>query len=213
MRVALGMPSYTRSSRAGGTRFFTVRLADHRSDLLVLEVETLRHVTRQTRDRLPFDIDEIVVMPNAIHTIWTLPKGELDFSARWRMLKSLFSRQVRASGTARSDDLPVSGNAVWQRRFWEHPIRDKDDFTNHRHMIHTAPVQAGLVKCATDWPYSSIHRAVARGEGAGKMSLEDAHQALLAMPRPSAMAPRAYGHATRAAGGVARQTGRLDALT
>lgn len=206
------MPSYTRSSRVGGTRFFTVRLADHRSDLLVREVETLRHVTRQTRDRLPFDIDEIVVLPNAIHTIWTLPKGELDFSARWRMLKSLFSRHVGASGAAPGRDLPASDKAVWQRRFWEHPIRDKEDLATHRHMIHTAPVQAGLVTCATDWPYSSIHRAAARGEVSGKVTLEQAHQELLSLPHASA-ASRATGQLKHSRCRKRLQSTPIEALT
>ena len=94
MWLAWNMPRYTRSNRTGGTFFFTVRLADRRTDLLAREVDLLRRVTRQTRDRLPFDIDEIVVLPNVIHTIWTLPDGDADFSTRWRMLKSLFSRGV-----------------------------------------------------------------------------------------------------------------------
>lgn len=158
------MPSYTRSNRAGGTFFFTVRLADHRSDLLVREVDKLRHATRLTRDRLPFEIKEIVVLPSVIHTIWTLPTGEADFSARWRMLKSLFSRSVPAPDDSANLRLRPGEKGVWQRRFWEHVIRDVDDLAAHRHMIHSAPVQAGLVNRARDWQWSSVHRAIARGQ-------------------------------------------------
>ncbi|WP_223422418.1 REP-associated tyrosine transposase [Tateyamaria pelophila] len=164
IRLTSRMPSYTRSSRAGGTFFFTVRLADHRSDLLVRKVDVLRYVTRQTRDRLPFEINETVVLPNVIYAIWTLPAGDSDFSARWRMLKSLFSRNVPASEVTAGLSLRPGEKGVWQRRFWEHMIRDKDDFAAHRHMIHSAPVQAGLVNRMSDWPWSSVHRAIARGE-------------------------------------------------
>lgn len=158
------MPNHFRSTRAGGTFFFTVRLADHRSDLLVREVDALRRVTRQTRDRLPFEINEIVILPSVIHTIWTLPEGDADFSARWRMLKWLFSRNVLHPEASASQCVRSSEKGIWQRRFWEHMIRDGDDFAAHRHMIHSAPVQAGLAKRMTDWQWSSVHRAIARGD-------------------------------------------------
>jgi putative transposase len=158
------MPKYTRSSRAGGTYFFTVRLADRRSDLLVREVDVLRRVTRQTCDRLPFTIDDIVVLPATIHTIWTLPQGDADFSVRWRMLKSLFSRAMPAPDVDAHVRLRPGEKGIWQRRFWEHMIRDEDDLLAHRHMIHSAPVQGGLVNRPGDWPWSSFHRALARGE-------------------------------------------------
>lgn len=164
IRLTLAMPKYIRSSRVGGTFFFTVRLADHRSDVLVRDVDLLRRVTRQTRDRLPFEINEIVVLPSVIHTIWTLPEGDADFSARWRMLKSLFSRNVPQPDVLTGRRLRPGEKGVWQRRFWEHMIRDGDDFAAHRHMIHSAPVQAGLVNRMTDWQWSSVHRSIARGE-------------------------------------------------
>lgn len=157
------MPNYIRSRHAGGTYFFTARTARRGSDVLLRRIETLRDVMRQTRTRHPFEIDEIVVLGDVIHTIWTLPEGDADYSKRWRMLKSLFSRACPASDVGQSVRLRPGEKGIWQRRFWEHTIRDADDLEAHRHMIFSAPVQAGLVSKPTDWPYASVHRAVARG--------------------------------------------------
>lgn len=172
------MPSYTRSARTGGLYFFTVRLADHRSDVLVREVDLLRRVTRQTRDRRPFEIVDIVVLPAVIHTIWNLPEGDANFSVRWRMLKSLFSRGVPAPELREATRLRPGEKGIWQRRFWEHAIRDADDLAAHRHMIHSAPVQGGLVNRVEDWPWSSVHRAIARGDVAAPRQIGDAYHPL-----------------------------------
>ncbi|WP_299625468.1 transposase [uncultured Tateyamaria sp.] len=172
------MPSYNRTGRAGGLYFFTVRLADHRSSLLVREVAQLRQVTRQTRDRMPFEIVDIVVLPAVIHTIWKLPVDDSDFSTRWRMLKSLFSRGLPAPEVREGVRLRPGEKGIWQRRFWEHVIRDADDLAAHRHMIHSAPVQAGLVNRMQDWPWSSVHRAIARGEVPSTSPIGDGYHPL-----------------------------------
>lgn len=162
-RLASGMASYLRMTPPGGTWFFTVRLADRSSDLLVREIDLLRRCVRHCRARHPFDIDEMVVLPNAIHAIWTLPAGDGDFSVRWQTLKSAFSRALPTP--ARRD--PVAERrgekGIWQRRFWEHCLRDAEDLDAHRHLVWTAPVQAGLVNRPQDWGPSSVHRAIAQG--------------------------------------------------
>ena len=161
--LACGMPRYIRSNRSGHTFFFTVRAARRGSDVLVREIDALRTAMRQTRARYPFEIEDIVVLPDVIHTMWTLPGDDADFSQRWRMLKSQFSRMVERPADTAGLRLRPGEKGVWQRRFWEHAIRDTDDLAAHRHMIFAAPVQAGLVNRPEHWPHSSIHRAIARG--------------------------------------------------
>ncbi|MEM8656292.1 MAG: transposase [Pseudomonadota bacterium] len=134
------------------TCFFTVRAARRGTDLFLRGIDPLRAAMRQTRARHPFEICEIVVLGDVIHALWRLPDGEADFAVRWRMVRTLFARSVAEDGP------------VWQRRYWEHEIRDAADLEAHRHMIWTAPVQAGLVTRPQDWPHSSIHRAVAAGD-------------------------------------------------
>lgn len=158
------MPRYVRSDRPHLTYFFTVRAARCGTDLFLREIDPLRAAMRKTRDHYPFEISEIVVLGDVIHTLWQLPEGDADFSIRWRMLRSLFSRNVSAPEDVRGQQLRPGEKGLWQRRFWEHAIRDADDLAAHRHMIWTAPVQAGRVNRPEQWPHSSIHRAIARGQ-------------------------------------------------
>lgn len=153
------MPNYIRAFRPGGTFFFTVRLADRNSDLLVRDVGRLRAATRHTLGFYPFRIDAICVLPNTIHTVWTLPPGDSNFSKRWSLLKSTFSRGQPHSPHRTQTQIARSEKGIWQRRFWEHCIRSAEDLRTHVTMIHTSPVQAGLCPRPEDWPYSSIHRA------------------------------------------------------
>jgi len=161
----VGMIDQILRLRPIGKLFFTVRLQDRHSNLLVQVIERLRHATRKTLNAMPFEIDEIVVLPGAIHTIWTLPEGDADFSKRWRMLKSQFSRGLPAVEVGGPSDFKPYNKGIWQRRFWEYHLRDDEDLEAHRQMIHFAPVQAGLVKRPEEWPHSSIHRAVRLGRG------------------------------------------------
>ncbi len=144
----------------GDTYFFTARLQDRNSTLLVDEIERLRQATRVTRRRHPFDIDAIVVLPNMIHTIWTLPQGDTDYARRWSLLKSLFSRGLSATPCAVLPKRKQHTTGPWQRKFWAHMITSETDHDTHRHLIHTAPVQYRLVRDAKDWPYSSIHKTI-----------------------------------------------------
>jgi putative transposase len=157
------MSNYIRTKCSGATLFFTVRLADRNSDLLVQNIARLRSSMRLTRMRYPFEITEVVVLPSVIHTIWTLPPNDADFSTRWRMLKSHFSRGLPVPANRPHATALRGDKGIWQRRFWEHHLRDQDDIDAHRHMIFSAPVQAGLVARPQDWSYSSIHRAIREG--------------------------------------------------
>jgi REP-associated tyrosine transposase len=156
------MVRYRRNFIPGGTFFFTVTLRDRRSSALVDHIAALRSAFRKARGRRAFDIDAIVVLPDHLHTIFTLPPGDADFSARWRMIKGAFTTGLVAAGVALA--LNQKGEySLWQRRFWEHTIRDDGDFERHVDYIHINPVKHGLVVAARDWPYSSFHRDVKRG--------------------------------------------------
>ncbi len=105
----------------------------------------------------PFHIDAIVVLPDHLHCIWRLPSGDADFSGRWREIKKAVSREVERRTNHHN------GRPVWQRRFWEHLIRDEEDWRRHVEYIHYNPVKHGLARRPADWPWSSFARAVARG--------------------------------------------------
>jgi putative transposase len=156
------MVFYRRNRVASGTYFFTVTLRDRRSDALVRHAGLLRESFRAVRSKRPFTIDAVVILPDHLHTIWTLPKGDADYSGRWRAIKSHFSQYLTKTG------FPLNQNKrgeydLWQRRFWEHTIRDDDDFTRHVDYIHWNPVKHGLVERVSEWPYSSFHRFVRLG--------------------------------------------------
>lgn len=156
------MSNSIRAKAPGGTYFFTARLHDRNSDLLVREIDCLRRAMRLTMSRHPFQIDAIVVLPAVIHTIWSLPPDDAEFSNRWGMLKSLFSRDLPAPAYRTQAQVKRGEKGIWQRRFWEHLIRDADDLAAHRQMIHSAPVQAGLVAHPGDWTWTSLHRDLAQ---------------------------------------------------
>lgn len=153
---------YHRLFVPGGTYFFTVHLQDPRSDLLVTHVDVLRQSVRLARKRWPFVIDAAVVLPNVTHMIWTLPDNDDDFSKRWRLIKSTFSRHVPAPDYIPAAMARRGEKGIWQRRFWEHLIRDGQDFDLHLKMIRDAPVTKGLVQDLSDWPYSSFTKGRAK---------------------------------------------------
>ena len=157
------MPEYRRHRVAGGSYFFTVNLHDRRSDLLVAEIEALRCAVRAARARHPFVIDAWVVLPDHMHRPWTLPPDDVDFPVRRRTIKALFSRSVPPADDRRASLLRKREAGVWQRRYWEHAIRDERDYALHMDYIHFNPVKHGLAARPSDWPYSSFARCVARG--------------------------------------------------
>jgi putative transposase len=157
------MTDYRRNLLAGGRFFFTVNLAERRLKLLTDHIEKLRTAFRETRRHHPFTIDAMVVLPDHLHTIWTLPEDDADFATCWRLIKSAFSRSI-ATGERISNSRAAKGErGIWQRRYWEHTIRDDDDFARHIDYIHINPVKHRLVTRVADWPYSSFHRLVKLG--------------------------------------------------
>jgi putative transposase len=143
---------YRRNFVPGGTFFFTVNLANRHSRLLTEKIDLLRKAIRYTRARHPFALDAIVVLPEHLHSIWTLPPGDRDYALRWRLIKTFFSRGVEPS-ERRSKSREAKGErGLWQRRYWEHTIRDEADFERHCDYIHYNPVKHGHVGAARDWP-------------------------------------------------------------
>ena len=156
------MVNYRRARVPGATYFFTVTLKDRRDDLLVTHIDVLRLTFRAVRQQKPFRLDAIVVLPDHLHTIWTLPDGDADFSSRWQAIKARFTRSLNNRGEATKRNARGEFD-IWQARYWEHIIRDDSDFERHVSYIHYNPVKHSLVTCPTDWRWSSVHRYIRQG--------------------------------------------------
>ena len=154
---------YRRSHVEGGCYFFTVVLANRQTALLVEHIAVLRQALRRVRQRHPFEIVAMVVLPEHLHAIWQMPPDDTDFALRWSLLKSAFSRALPKDERISPGRERKRERGIWQRRYWEHLIRDDDDLARHVDYIHYNPVKHGLVQRPTDWPYSSIHRYVRLG--------------------------------------------------
>jgi putative transposase len=152
------MPNYRRAFIAGGSWFFTVNLFDRRSRLLVEHIDALREAVRETRRRFPFHIDAMVVLPDHMHAVWTLPDGDCDFPVRWRGIKVRFSRSIPRGEALTATRRARGERGIWQRRYWEHLIRDERDYVHHIDYCWFNPVKHGLVANVEDWPFSSFHR-------------------------------------------------------
>ncbi len=158
------MPNYVRPKIAGASVFFTVALADRGSNLLERETDVLREAVRTTLIEHPFRIDAWVVLPDHIHCIWTLPEGDADYSVRWKKIKARFSKAVGRVGPRSASKVAKGEAGLWQRRFWDHHIRDECDFNMHLRYCWWNPVKHGFVERPVDWPHSSIHRDVRLGQ-------------------------------------------------
>ena len=134
------MTNYRRAFVPGATYFFTVNLADRRRTLLVDHIDLLRKAFRYTRQRHPFTIDAMVVLPDHLHAILTLPSDDADFPLRWRLIKTWFSRNLPLGEHRRTSRVDKGERGIWQRRHGEHLIRDKTDYVLHSH-IHWNPVK------------------------------------------------------------------------
>jgi putative transposase len=161
------MPNYRRAYFSGGTYFFTVKTLD-RQPVLTQErfLTALRQAIIEVRAMLTFESIAWVLLPDHLHTIWRLPETDADFSLRWSLIKQRVTRQCAdrmvAARVNRSRQKRREG-AIWQRRFWEHLIRDDTDLERHVDYIHYNPVKHGYVPRVTDWPYSTFHQYVRRG--------------------------------------------------
>jgi putative transposase len=123
----------------------------------------LRKTFRYVRARHPFTLDAIVVLPDHLHAIWTLPPGDADYAMRWRLIKAVFSRGIEAGERISASRQRKGERGVWQRRYWEHTLRDERDFERHCDYIHFNPVKHGCARAAGEWPHSSFRRFVKLG--------------------------------------------------
>jgi putative transposase len=154
---------YRRAKIEGGTYFFT--LVTHKRKKFLCEPENislLREAFRYVMQRHPFTIDAIFILPDHLHCIWTLPEGDANFSTRWRLIKSYFSRNCDSQyhGKMTTSRENKKEQTIWQRRFWEHLIKNEQDFICHVDYIHYNPVKHRLVNAPSAWEYSSFHRYV-----------------------------------------------------
>ena len=122
-----------------------------------------REAVRKVRQARPFEIVAMVVMPDHLHAIWTLPDGDADFSLRWSLIKAAFSRKIPKVEIIGASRKSKRERGIWQRRYWEHQIRDDADLEAHVAYIYMNPVKHGYVSRASDWPHSSIHREIRLG--------------------------------------------------
>jgi putative transposase len=152
------MPNYRRVFIEGGTWFFTVNLHDRRERLLTEHVGALRQAAAKVRAAMPFEIDAWVVLPDHMHAVWSLPDGDSDFPTRWRLIKTHFSKALPATERRTGVHAARGERGIWQRRYWEHLIRDERDHAFHIDYCWFNPVKHGLVVNAEDWPFSSFHR-------------------------------------------------------
>ena len=151
------MPNYRREWRVGGTYFFTLNLLQRSgNDLLVRHIDLLRDAVRWARRAHPFIIHGWVVLPDHMHCVISLPVDDADFALRLRLIKMRFSKSI-PDKEWRSEARQRRGErGIWQRRYWEHLIRDEKDFAAHMDYVHINPVKHGLVARVVDWPYSDF---------------------------------------------------------
>ena len=157
------MPDYRRNRVPGGTYFFTVNLLERNRTLLTDNIELLRSSVRAVRRAKPFHIDSWVVLPDHMHCIWTLPDGDADFASRWKAIKIAFSKALPHTESLSPARQARGERGIWQRRYWEHTIRDERDYAAHMDYVHINPLKHGHVAHVADWPYSSFHRLVEVG--------------------------------------------------
>ena len=139
------MPNYRRAFVPGGCWFFTVNLLDRRRYLLTENIDALREATRISQARHPFTIDAMVVLPDHVHAIWTLPPDDAEFSLRWQLIKISFAQAIPKTEARSEVRMRRGERGIWQRRFWEHLIRDEEDFRRHVEYCYIDPVKHGLV--------------------------------------------------------------------
>ncbi|MFL6621231.1 MAG: REP-associated tyrosine transposase [Sulfurifustis sp.] len=158
------MPNYRRAWHPGGTYFFTVNLLERfKNDLLVREIDRLRAAVSRVRRSHPFTIHGWVVLPDHLHCVISLAEGDADFAIRWRLIKSEFSKSLPAIERRSPVRQRRGERGIWQRRYWEHLIRDERDYAAHMDYVHINPIKHGLVKRVADWPHSTFHRLVEEG--------------------------------------------------
>ncbi len=158
------MTEYRRPHVPGATWFFTVNLAQrHGNRLLTEQIDALYSAFDTVRINHPFRMEAVVVLPDHLHCVMALPEGDTDYSTRWSLIKANFSRLIEKRERITASREKRRERGIWQRRFWEHLIRDQADFNRHVDYVHWNPVKHGWVNRVVDWPHSSFHEYVRRG--------------------------------------------------
>ena len=161
---ATAMRTYLRNRVQGGTYFFTVNLAERKGNTLLIDrIDALRHAVRATRATRPFEIIAMVVLPEHLHAVWRLPEGDDDYSTRWRLLKGRFTHAVCGHERRSASRIRKLERGIWQRRYWEHTIRNEHDLRTHIDYTHCNPVKHGLCDTPASWPHSTFHRYARKG--------------------------------------------------
>jgi putative transposase len=160
-----GLPNYRRSRVKGGTYFFTVNTLNRQQELLIRHIDALRDAFKSVKNRHPYHLDALVILPDHFHMVMTLPQNVDDYSKIIRLTKGEFTKKVRFEGITNNQSRQSrKEQMVWQRRFWEHQIRDDDDYRRHIDYCYINPVKHGYVNRVIDWPYSTFHRDIKRGK-------------------------------------------------
>ncbi len=155
---------YRRAREAGATYFFTLNLAERKHTLLTDNAGILRTAIQEVQQKHPFRIDALVILPDHLHAVFTLPGEDADYSGRWRRIKAAFSAVLPPTERRSASRRSKGERGIWQRRFWEHLIRDEQDYARHVDYIHFNPVKHGHVTRVQDWPHSTFHRFVREGK-------------------------------------------------
>lgn len=154
---------YRRSLTPGGYYFFTLALQDRQQDWLVRHIDKLRQAVKVVKQKHPFEIIAVCVLPEHIHLLIRLPENDSDYPMRLRMIKAKFSQALPKTEAISAARRRKNERGIWQRRYWEHQIRNDRDLNAHIDYIHFNPVKHGYVGRVADWPYSSFHSYVQRG--------------------------------------------------
>ncbi len=163
------MPDYRRYFVPGGTYFFTLVTASRFPIFRSAQARgILGTIMREQREEAPFETIAIVLLPDHMHALWTLPPGDDDYPNRWKAIKAKFTAAWLKAG---GEEQPTGDGyrrqrrrGVWQPRFMEHTIPDERDLHDHANYIHYNPVKHGHVRCPKEWPWSSFHRYVEAGD-------------------------------------------------
>lgn len=157
------MPNYRRRFVPGGTYVFTLAIADRNRTWLVDRIDALSIAFRIVRAWRPYTMPACVILPDHLHCIWTLPEGDSAFPERWNRIKGEFSRRMAGHEQRTRSRVSKRERGIWQRRYWEHVVRDERNLRRCIDYIHLNPVKHGLVARVADWPHSSFHRFVRDG--------------------------------------------------
>ncbi len=162
------MSNYRRADFPGGYYFFTL-VTYNRRKLFATKLgrKCLRYALVKIKNKRPFESIALCLLPEHLHCIWKLPADDSDFSIRWNSIKAVFTksylRQGGNDGFRNSSRNRKGEAAIWQRRFWEHQIKDENDLQKHVDCIHYNPIKHGLVETLEEWEWSTYHKYVKKG--------------------------------------------------